>query len=241
VTSGGELDADAVILAVPHTEAAAVLPAGAVPDPAGLAGLGTSPIVNVHVVYDRRVTTLALAAGVGSPVQYVFDRTAASGLADSPPAAAAPVTRGGPQCLAVSLSGADDYLGRQPPELIELVTSGLAELFPAARRARVLDAVVTRERAATFRALPGTAGLRPGPVTGVRNLYLAGAWTDTGWPATMEGAVRSGNAAAGRALRGWAGDWRGSAVSGSIAAGRVDGGEGRSAPPDGLRAAGVVG
>jgi uncharacterized protein with NAD-binding domain and iron-sulfur cluster len=228
-------------------EAAAVLPAGALPDPAGLAGLGTSPIVNVHVVYDRRVTTLALAAGVGSPVQYVFDRTAASGLADvqAYPAGASdpavPVTRGGAQCLAVSLSGADDYLGRQPADLIELVASGLAELFPAARRARVLDAVVTRERAATFKARPGTAGLRPGPVTGVRNLFLAGAWTDTGWPATMEGAVRSGNAAAALALRGVAGDWRGS-VAGVSGAGVSGAGEdGLSVPPDSRRAAGVAG
>jgi uncharacterized protein with NAD-binding domain and iron-sulfur cluster len=72
----------------------------------------------------------------------------------------------------------------------------LRELFPGARDATVLDGVVTREHAATFRAVPGTRVLRPGARTALRGLALAGAWTDTGWPATMEGAVRSGHAAA---------------------------------------------
>jgi uncharacterized protein with NAD-binding domain and iron-sulfur cluster len=60
--------------------------------------------------------------------------------------------------------------------------------------------IVGREHAATFRAAPGTAALRPGPRTLLDGLMIAGAFTDTGWPATMEGAVRSGNAAAGEAL-----------------------------------------
>ena len=72
----------------------------------------------------------------------------------------------------------------------------LAELFAPARAARVERFLVTRERAATFRQVPGSGALRPGPRTPVRGLFLAGAWTDTGWPATMEGAVRSGVAAA---------------------------------------------
>src|SRR5439155_24126814 len=76
----------------------------------------------------------------------------------------------------------------------------LEALFPGARSAVVRSFFVTREPAATFRQAPGTARLRPGPVTGVPGLFLAGAWTDTGWPATMEGAVRSGVAAAREAL-----------------------------------------
>ncbi len=77
----------------------------------------------------------------------------------------------------------------------------LAELLPAAREARVERFVVTRERFATPRLEPGTWHGRPGPATGIDGLALAGAWTDTGWPATMEGAVRSGHAAAQVALR----------------------------------------
>src|SRR5690606_42130516 len=72
----------------------------------------------------------------------------------------------------------------------------LRRLLPAARDADVRDLFVTRERRATFRQRPGTAGARPGAATRAPGLFLAGAWTDTGWPDTMEGAVRSGLTAA---------------------------------------------
>jgi uncharacterized protein with NAD-binding domain and iron-sulfur cluster len=77
----------------------------------------------------------------------------------------------------------------------------LRELLPRAREANVEAFLVTREHAATFRAAPGSRALRPGPETSLAGLVLAGAWTDTGWPATLEGAVLSGHAAAGAALR----------------------------------------
>jgi uncharacterized protein with NAD-binding domain and iron-sulfur cluster len=85
-------------------------------------------------------------------------------------------------------------------ELRERYLPELARLLPPARGAEVLDFFVTRERTATFDARPGTAVLRPGPATRVPGLLLAGAWTATRWPATMEGAVRSGHAAADAAL-----------------------------------------
>ena len=91
--------------------------------------------------------------------------------------------------------------GERPEALIERYTGALRDLFPRARSANVVDAVVSREHEATFRGVPGTAGLRPGPETGFERLYLAGAWTDTGWPATMESAVLSGTRAAVHALR----------------------------------------
>jgi squalene-associated FAD-dependent desaturase len=184
---GGTLAADAVILAVPHEEAVELLPLGALPAGLDPARLGTSPIVNLHVVYDRKVSDLPFAAGVGTPVQWVFDRTSSAGLADG-------------QCLAVSLSGADAYISRSVEELRAEFLPALAALFPIAGEAAVVSFFVTREPRATFRGVPGTAAHRPGPVTGVAGLYLAGAWTDTGWPATMEGAVRSGLAAARAAL-----------------------------------------
>lgn len=185
---GGTIDADAVIVAVPNERAAALLPPGALRDPGAPARLGASPIVNVHVVYDRPATELRFAAAVDSPVQWVFDRTGASGL-----------TAPG-QYLAVSLSGADDFVDRPVEDLRSEFVPALEALFPRARAARVERFLVTRERSATFRQAPGTARLRPGPRTRVPNLFLAGAWTDTGWPATMEGAVRSGLAAARHAL-----------------------------------------
>jgi squalene-associated FAD-dependent desaturase len=192
IADGERVDADAVVVAVPHDAAATLLPAAALPGraPAELEGLGVSPIVNVHLVFDRKVMDHAFAAGVGSPVQYVFDRTRSAGM---DPAEG--------QCLAISLSGADQYVGTPPRELVSTFTAAVAELFPRARDARLVDSLVTREQAATFRAIPGTGALRPRTRTDVDGLYLAGAWTDTGWPATMESAVRSGEDAARSALR----------------------------------------
>jgi squalene-associated FAD-dependent desaturase len=179
--ASGRVDADAVVAAVPHDRLDAMLPDGALARP--VAALGTSPIVNLHVAYDRRVTDLAFAAAVRSPVQFVFDRTQSSGLEHG-------------QLLAISLSAADDDMERRPQELRDRYLPALAELFRAARGASVERFVVTREHAATFRATPGAAALRPGPRTLLPGLALAGAYTATGWPATMEGAVRSGHAAA---------------------------------------------
>jgi uncharacterized protein with NAD-binding domain and iron-sulfur cluster len=100
----------------------------------------------------------------------------------------------------VSLSAAEEEMTLSPEQLRARFEPALAELLPGARDARIERFVITREHAATFRAAPGARRLRPGPRTAISGLALAGAWTDTGWPATMEGAVRSGHAAAAVAL-----------------------------------------
>ena len=181
-----DLAADAVVLAVPHEKAAPLIPPDALPPGTvtGWVGLGASPIVNVHVIYDRPVTNLPFAAAIDSPVQWVFDRTRISGM-DRPG-----------QYLAISLSAADEYADVPAARLREQFVPALAELFPAARDAQVTEFFVTRERRATFRQAPGSGALRPKAATRRPGLVLAGAWTDTGWPDTMEGAVRSGLAAA---------------------------------------------
>jgi squalene-associated FAD-dependent desaturase len=189
-TPDGALGADAVISAVPHEVAGGILPPGSVAHQDRLGDLGASAIVDVHLVFDRQVTRWPLLAGLNSPVQWVFDRTASSGLA------AGPAGPAGPQYVAVSVSAADEMLGRRPDELVPWITAELGRLLPDAAAGRVLDALVTKERNATFRARPGTAALRPLARTAWPGLAVAGAWTDTGWPATMEGAVRSGRAAA---------------------------------------------
>lgn len=192
---GGEEEyvVDRIVSAVPPTVATRLLPEGAFDLAAGWAErLGSSPIVDVHVVYDRRVLHHDFAAAVDSPVQWVFDRTDSSGARDVHPP--------GAQYVAVSLSAADDLVGMPLAALRELMLPALAAVLPDAASAQVLDFFVTREPHATFRAAPGQAALRPGPVTALPGLTLAGAWTATGWPATMEGAVRSGEAAAAAAL-----------------------------------------
>jgi squalene-associated FAD-dependent desaturase len=184
------IEADGVVLAVPPDVAAQLMPAHAdgdhhhwagpgLPGPAQWRELATSPIVNLHVIYDRRVTRLPFLAAVDSPVQWVFDRTGPSGL------------RAG-QYLAISLSAADSYVDVPASALREQFLPALADLFPAVRDVRVKDFFVTRERRATLRQVPGCERLRPPAATAVPGLVLAGAWTATGWPDTMEGAVRSG-------------------------------------------------
>jgi squalene-associated FAD-dependent desaturase len=182
------LSAEAAVVALPHARAATLLEPLLGDCARAWSGLGSSPIVNLHVVYDRPVLDEPFAAGVGTPVQYLFDRSAAAG---------APA---GCQYLAVSLSGAEREMGMSVDAMRELYLPALAKLLPRAREANVELFLATREHAATFRAAPGSATLRPGPATAIPGLVLAGAWTATGWPATLEGAVLSGHAAAQSAL-----------------------------------------
>jgi squalene-associated FAD-dependent desaturase len=180
---GRTIAADAVVLATSHDVATALLPPDALATGVDPSRLGTSPVIDVHLVLDRRVTDLPFAAVVDSPVQFVFDRTESSGATSG-------------QVLAVSLSAAEGDLATRPEVLVEQMVNALGDVLPAVRGATVLDGHVTKERAATFRAVPGSAAHRRASRTRLPGVYLAGAWTATGWPATMEGAVRSGHAAA---------------------------------------------
>ncbi|MFI0235677.1 hydroxysqualene dehydroxylase HpnE [Streptomyces sp. NPDC016845] len=185
--SGQILTADTVVLAVPQREAYDLLPEGALDDAGRLLKIGTAPILNLHVVYDRKVLKQPFFTALGSPVQWVFDRTDASGATEG-------------QYLAVSQSAAQDDIDEPVAVLRERYLPELERLLPAARGAKVHDFFVTRERTATFAPTPGVGALRPSARTNAPGLYLAGAWTATGWPATMEGAVRSGSSAADAAL-----------------------------------------
>jgi squalene-associated FAD-dependent desaturase len=146
----------------------------------GLEGFRMAPIVDVHLWYERASDDLGLLEGagfaalLGSPVQWVFEK--------------------GPGYLCCSMSAAGEYVGRPSSELVELCRAQLALVLPALRHARLLRGAATRDRDATFVPAPGLR--RPGPATACPQVVIAGAWTDTGWPATMESAVRSGRSAA---------------------------------------------
>jgi squalene-associated FAD-dependent desaturase len=189
VQSGEDgLSAEAVIVALPHARAARLIEPLLAQTSRALDQLASSPIVNLHVVFDRIVCDLPFAAGVGTPVQYLFDRSLAAG---APP---------GCQYLAVSLSAAEREMQISVDALRARYVPALEQLLPASKGAKVERFLVTREHAATFRAAPGTGALRPSARTELPGLALAGSWINTGWPATLEGAVKSGHAAAAATL-----------------------------------------
>ncbi len=188
---GERLAADGVVVALPPGRAREVAP-GALPDDPGL---GTSPIVNVHLWYDRPVMDEPFTAVVDSPAQWIFNRTA---MGAEPEPGRAP---DGTHHLAVSISGARDEIDVPRARLAADLRAEVEHLLPAARGADLVASAVVKEPHATFAAAPGQAARRPGPGTPMPGVALAGAWTATGWPATMEGAVRSGIRAA-RLLRG---------------------------------------
>jgi squalene-associated FAD-dependent desaturase len=175
VDSLEDLDADAVVLAVPPRESARLL---GEPEPE----LEDSPIVSVHLLFDRTILDRPLAALLESPAHWVFDRGRLTGHEPE---------RG--QYLTVVSSGAPELLEVRGRDLVELMAGELIARFGGAE---LVWSRLSREPAATFAGRPGTAASRPGPATSRAHVFRAGAWTDTGWPATMEGAVRSGHAAA---------------------------------------------
>jgi squalene-associated FAD-dependent desaturase len=175
LTDGERVDGDSFVVALPPAESARLL---GEPEPQ----LGDSPIVSVHLLLDHPILRWPLAALVGSPAHWVFDRGAITGHR---PAEG--------QYVTVVASGVPELAETRGRELVELMASELtARLGPA----EVVWSRVSREPAGTFAGRPGTARLRPGPETGRPGVVRAGAWIDTGWPATMEGAVRSGRRAA---------------------------------------------
>ena len=183
--AGGErISAEAIVAALPPRELDGVLDGGPRHD-----RLGTAPIVNAYLWYDRPVTDLPFAGTFGSPLQWVFDRERLLGSARS----------GGP-CLGVSLSAADAWIDLPKLEIAERLDDAVARVFPGRRGAVLRASAVVKEPRATFRAGPGCGRARPGPRGPAEGLWLAGDWTDTGWPATMEGAVRSGEVAAAAAI-----------------------------------------
>ena len=178
VESLDDVDADAVVVAVPPAESARLL---GEPEPR----LENSPIVSVHLWLDRTLLAAPLAALLASDAHWVFDRGALTGRRPE---------RG--QYLTVVSSGAPELMELRGRELVDRIAGELTGRLGAAE---LLWSRVSREPAATIALRPGSEAERRGPHTDRDNVTRAGAWTATGWPATMESAVRSGRAAA-RAL-----------------------------------------
>ena len=174
VESLAELDADGVVVAVPPGESARLL---GEPEPK----LDHSPIVSVHLLFDRPILRTPMAALLDSPAHWVFDRGRLTGREPE---------RG--QYLTVVSSGAPELEALRGRELVELMAGSVTERLG---EAELRWSRVSREPAATIAVRPGSEAERRRPETAHANVVRAGAWTATGWPPTMEGAVRSGLAA----------------------------------------------
>jgi uncharacterized protein with NAD-binding domain and iron-sulfur cluster len=162
------------VLAVPPRRLSTILDDAPALGIEGLDAFEPMPIVDVHLWYDRPVLGCDFAALLDSPVQWAFEKS--------------------PGYVCCSMSAADALVQRPERELVELGRSELAAVLPEAARAKLVRGAATRDPDATFIPSPGVR--RPGPATALPNLVIAGAWTDTGWPATIESAVRSGRSAA---------------------------------------------
>jgi zeta-carotene desaturase len=165
-------EADYYISAVPFERVEALVP-----------GLGLrldrfehSPITGIHLWYDRPLTELPHAVLLDRTVQWLFRKSETYVLA--------------------VVSASRSLLEKSKGEIVELASAELREFFPRAAAAKLVRSHVVKETRATYSAVPGLESLRPRVETVFPNVFLAGDWTDTGWPATMEGAVRSGYRAA---------------------------------------------
>lgn len=195
-TTGGSTQGfDAAILAVPWRHIGALVGpklAARLPWLAGVRGLASSPISSVHLWFDRTITQVEHAVLVGRTSQWVFHRRQGDGAAAE--SESGRHRRGEYYQVVISASAEMAAIG--PEALIQQVLGDLHAVFPAARAAQLVHARVVTDPHAVFSVSPEAERLRPAQKTAVPGLAVAGDWTATGWPATMEGAVRSGYLAA---------------------------------------------
>ena len=189
LANGERIAACGTILALPPQHAQAVVPEAWQKRFSALDKFEVAPIVNVHLELDRPVLREPFVAVLDDALQYVFNRSLITGLS------------GPSQWLTCSLSGAYATAEQSQQRIVDATLAALRRAFPDAAEAELLHWRVIKELDATFLPRPGLAPYRLGPTTSIPNLLLAGAWTATEWPATMESAVRSGQAAAAAVLR----------------------------------------
>ena len=192
VELGGEiLDASRVISAVPWHVFATLLPRDVLKNQSffeGAQSLRPAPIISIYLWFDAPITDLEFVGLRGTTVQWLFDKSRILGAKD--------------HCIALVLSGAHEHVDKSKEELRAVAMKELSELLPAVRKATLLHSLVIKERFATFSPSPEAEPMRPPARTPIRGLFLAGDWTATGLPATIEGAVQSGHTAADAVLQG---------------------------------------
>jgi squalene-associated FAD-dependent desaturase len=204
---GIETSADACIAAVPHEALLSLLPKEMGEENGTLSGLPNirnSPITGVHLWYDRAVMTEPFLTLLDHTTQWVFNKSLLYRTAETNSAGTRPTSQteksfspdADGQYLQLVISASYDLVQKSRQEIIDICRRDLADVLPATRVAQLRKATVIKEINATFSPAPGVDRWRPAQSSSVKNLFLAGDWTRTGWPSTMEGAVRSGYLAA---------------------------------------------
>ena len=183
--TGERIESPAVIAAIPPYDLLPLLPEAVISDPifTRLEKIQFSPIVNLHLWFDRPVMEEPFLIAVDSQVQAIFNLTKTQG-------------REGATHIVLSQSAARDLIDLPITTIKELLFSALSALLPKAQKASLLDHLVIKSPRATFVSAPGSEILRPSAQTPIGELLLAGDYTATGWPSTIEGAIRSGRDAA---------------------------------------------
>jgi zeta-carotene desaturase len=185
IVNGECVEADAYVLAVPFERIATLAPGLQLE----LSAFTHSPITGIHLWFDRPITNLPHATLLDRTIQWMFNK------------------KGG-RYIQLVVSASRSLTEMPRAEVIELALRELKEFFPAAQQAKLERAHVVKEVRATFSAAPGLEEQRPQSATVLPNLFLAGDWTRTGWPATMEGAVRSGYLAAEAVMKSFGESWK---------------------------------
>lgn len=192
--NGQEQVFDSAVMAVPFDVLARLLPAEPAADPlrAMLGRFETSPITGIHLWFDREITDLPHAVLLDRTIQWMFHK---SKLLERGTQNAKRETQDG-SYIELVVSASKSLVEKPRQEIIDLAVRELKEFFPNAADARLIKATVIKELHATYSPRPGSDSYRPGATTAWPQVFLAGDWTATGWPATMESAVRSGHMAA---------------------------------------------
>jgi squalene-associated FAD-dependent desaturase len=188
--SGGAREtADFYLAAVPHDVLPSFIPEAILarePAFANVARLRSAPITGVHLWLDREVMTEPFLAVLDRTTQWIFNKTLLSGARPE----------AGQQYLQLVISASYSLVSTSRQDILAMSLAELREFLPAAREATLVKGTVIKETGATFSPEPGCDRWRPAQATSIPGFFLAGDWTATGWPATMEGAVRSGYLAA---------------------------------------------
>ena len=201
--SDAEEPFDFLVVALPFEALDRLLPDAAESSPLReqLSHFENSPITGIHMWFDRQISDLDHAVLLDRTVQWMFHKSRLQPIRTQATNGTGSGAAGG-SYIELVVSSSKTLLDKSRAEIVDLALAEVREFFPASREANLMKATVIKEVNATYSPRPGIDAYRPGPVTPWPRVFLAGDWTATGWPATMEGAVRSGDLAAEALARG---------------------------------------